>query len=119
MRLPTLFGDPTQTREFSAGATIFEPGQPGAEMFIVQSGEVDIQIGDQVVESVGPDGFFGELALIDNNPRSTRAVARTDCKLLPLDQHRFTFMVDEVPFFALRVMKVMADRLRRAASSQL
>jgi CRP-like cAMP-binding protein len=84
-------------------------------MFIVQDGEVDIVVGGKVVETVGPDGFFGELALIDSTPRSADALARTNCKLLPLNQHRFTFMVDEIPFFAIRVMKVMADRLRRAA----
>ena len=114
MKLPTILSDPTQLRDFSAGATIFQTGQPGDEMFIVQEGEVDIVVGGRVVETVGPDGFFGELALIDNAPRSADALARTNCKLLPLNQHRFTFMVDEIPFFAIRVMKVMADRLRRA-----
>jgi CRP-like cAMP-binding protein len=41
-------------------------------------------------------------------------VARTDCRLAALDQRQFTFLVDEIPFFALRVMKVLADRLRKA-----
>jgi len=115
MKLPTILSDRTQLRDFPAGATIFQTGQPGDEMFIVQDGEVDIVVGGKVVETVGPDGFFGELALIDSTPRSADALARTNCKLLPLNQHRFTFMVDEIPFFAIRVMKVMADRLRRAA----
>ena len=46
------------------------------------------------------------------------AVALTNCKLAVVDQHRFSFMVDEVPFFAIRVMKVMADRLRRKEGPQ-
>jgi CRP-like cAMP-binding protein len=70
-----------------------------------------------VVETIGPEGFFGELALIDQSPRSATAVARTDCKLVGLDERRFIFMVDEMPFFAIRVMKVMADRLRRETRS--
>jgi CRP-like cAMP-binding protein len=114
MKLPIAFTEPSQHREFSAGSTIFETGDPGDEMFVVQEGEVDIVIDGTVVETVGPDGFFGELALIDRATRAADAVVRTDCKLIAMNQHRFLFMVDEMPFFAIRVMTVMADRLRRA-----
>ncbi len=51
-------------------------------MYVVQEGEVDIVIRDQVVETVGPGGILGELALIDQGPRSASARARTDCKLV-------------------------------------
>jgi CRP-like cAMP-binding protein len=114
MKLPALFSDPSQFRDFSAGTTIFRAGEPGAEMFIVQEGEVDIVIDGKVVESIGPEHFFGEMALIDESPRSADAVARTDCKLLALNQRQFLFLVDEVPFFAIRMMRVLADRLRHA-----
>ncbi|WP_035615982.1 cyclic nucleotide-binding domain-containing protein [Haloferula sp. BvORR071] len=114
MKLPNLFTDPSRLRTFKVGDTIFKAGDPGNEMFIVDEGEVDIVINGTVVETVGPEHFFGELALIDEAPRSADAVARTDCKLAALDQRQFTFLVDEIPFFALRVMKVLADRLRRA-----
>lgn len=113
MKLPNIFADLTQLRDFEAGATIFEAGQPGAEMYIVYEGEVDISIRGSVLETVVPENFFGEMALIDGSPRSTNAIARTACRLLPINQHRFMFLVDETPFFAIRVMKVMADRLRR------
>jgi CRP/FNR family cyclic AMP-dependent transcriptional regulator len=79
---------------------------------------VDIVIGGTIVETVGPEQFFGELALIDEAPRSANAVARSRCKLVPLTQREFTFLVDEIPFFALRVMKVLADRLRRVDASK-
>ena len=119
MILPSIFSDPSKLRNFPAGTKIFEAGQSGKEMFIVHEGEVDITIGGQVVETLGPEQFFGELALIDDEPRSADAVARTDCKLVPLDQRQFTFLVDEIPFFALRVMKVLADRLRKADRAKL
>jgi CRP-like cAMP-binding protein len=118
MKLPAAFTEPSQHREFSAGTAIFKTGDPGDEMFVVQEGEVDIVIDGTVVETVSPEGFFGELALIDRATRSADAVVRTDCKLIAMNQHRFLFMVDEVPFFAIRVMTVMADRLRRAAKSK-
>ena len=113
MKLPPHFCDPSRLRVFPAGAVIFDAGDPGTEMFVVQDGQVDIVIGGAAVETLGPDQIFGELALIDESPRSAAAVARTDCQLLPLNQREFMFLVDELPFFAIRVMKVMAERLRR------
>ncbi len=114
MNIPA-FKDIQNIRNYPAGSVIFNAAQPGDEMFIVEEGEVDIIIAGEVVETVQPDGFFGEMALIDHAPRSTDAIAPTDCSLLALNQHRFTFLVDEMPFFAIRVMKVMAQRLRRAS----
>lgn len=119
MKLPIAFSDPSQLRDFSAGSFIFKAGDPGDEMFVVQEGEVDIVIDGTVVETVGPDGFFGELALIDRSTRSADAVVRTDCKLIAMNQHRFLFMVEEVPFFAIRVMTVMAERMRRSARNKV
>lgn len=115
MRLPQSLLERCPVREFPAGQTIFRCGDEGDEMFLVTDGEVEIRFGDQPVEVVGPEHIFGELSLIDRSPRSADAVARTDCRLVAINQHRFTFMVDEVPFFAIRVMQVMADRLRRNA----
>ena len=57
--------------------------------------------------------MFGEMALVDSEPRSAEAVARTDCKLVPINKKRFAFLVTETPFFALEVMQVMANRLRK------
>ncbi|HEU5100134.1 MAG TPA: Crp/Fnr family transcriptional regulator [Roseiflexaceae bacterium] len=61
----------------------------------------------------GPGGIVGEMALIDDRPRSATAVAATDCRLVPIDERRFTFLVQQTPMFALAVMRVMAERLRR------
>jgi len=52
------------------------------------------------------------LALIDDEPRSATVVAKTDCRLVPVDRRQFEYMVQETPFFGLAVMKVLADRLR-------
>jgi CRP-like cAMP-binding protein len=112
MKLPQSFASPPRT--FVSGATIFKAGDDAREMFVVESGEVDLIVNGEIVETVGPDGFFGELALIDDSTRSADAVARSDCRLLTLTRHRFLFMVDEIPLFALQVMKGMADRLRMA-----
>jgi CRP-like cAMP-binding protein len=60
-----------------------------------------------------PDGIFGELSLIDQEERIASAIARTDCTLQVIDKRHFLFLVQENPLFAIQVMKVMADRLRR------
>ena len=62
-------------------------------------------------------GIMGELALIDSKPRSASAVAKTDCRLVPLDDKQFIFLVQQTPFFAIRVMRIMAERLRRETQS--
>lgn len=114
MKLPEIFASPVNIRSFPQGAPVFNAGDDSGEMFVVQSGEVDIILNGEVVETIGPEGFFGEISLIEDAVRAADAIARTDCKLLPVNRHHFLYMVDEMPQFALHVMKGMADRLRRA-----
>jgi len=52
------------------------------------------------------------MALVDQQPRSANALAKTDCKLIPIDEKRFRFLIQQTPNFALSVMRVMAARLR-------
>ncbi|MCE7946473.1 MAG: cyclic nucleotide-binding domain-containing protein [Chloroflexi bacterium CFX4] len=109
-----LFRHVDQTEEFSAGQSIFSEGEYGAVMYVVLDGEVNlIDHSGSITEVVMPGGMFGEMALIDAKPRSLSAVARTNCKLAAVDRQRFSFMVTETPYFALHVMQVMAERLRR------
>jgi CRP/FNR family transcriptional regulator, cyclic AMP receptor protein len=82
-------------------------------MYVVKEGEVDIVINDFRLETVLPDGIFGELSLIDQETRIASAIARTNCTLQAIDKRHFLFLVQETPLFAIQVMKVMADRLRR------
>lgn len=99
-------------RSFDADALIFQEGQPGAEMFFVREGEVEIMVHGRSVEVAGPGSIVGEMALIDTAPRSATVLARTACQLVPVDRQRFLALVQEAPDFALSVMKVLADRLR-------
>ena len=83
-------------------------------MYAVVEGEVDLDVHGTVVETVGEGGILGELALIDTEPRSATAIARTQAQIAAVDQSRFMFLVHEHPRFALQVMRVMAERLRNA-----
>lgn len=107
-----IFATDENPRACEAGETIFRTWDMGFEMYVVLEGEVDLMIGEHVVETLGPGEPFGEMALIDQAPRVATAVARTACKLAVIPQKRFLFLVQTRPEFALQIMKVMADRLR-------
>jgi CRP/FNR family cyclic AMP-dependent transcriptional regulator len=102
------------TLDLTAGETVFQQGDTGTEMYVVAEGEVEILSGAVVLETARPGSVIGEMALIDHSPRSATAVAKTDCKLVAVDQRRFEFLVQQTPYFALEVMQLMAERLRTA-----
>jgi CRP/FNR family transcriptional regulator, cyclic AMP receptor protein len=112
-----LAGAGVAAREFKAGDVIFRQGEPAQELFIVQSGEVEIRLGNRILETLSQYGIFGEMALIDNAPRSATAVAVGDAKLVPVSEKQFLFLISNTPYFALNVMRVMARRLRTANTS--
>ena len=99
-------------REFKAGDVIFKQGDAAEELFIIQSGEVEIRLGNRMLEKLSNYNFFGEMALIDSAPRSATAVAVTDVKLVPVGEKQFLFLVSNTPYFALNVMRILARRLR-------
>jgi CRP/FNR family transcriptional regulator, cyclic AMP receptor protein len=95
-----------------AGGTVFNQGEPGDCMYIVQSGMIDMVIGDTVIETIGANEALGFMSMIDEMPRSSTARAREACELSLIDVRTFRFMVDEVPNFAGYIMGVLARRIR-------
>jgi CRP/FNR family transcriptional regulator, cyclic AMP receptor protein len=95
-----------------AGSAVFTQGDGGDCLYIVQSGTVEMIIGESVVEVCGPNEIFGFMSLIDGSPRSSTAQVKEDAELSVIDKRRFRFMVDEVPYFALYIMGAMARRIR-------
>jgi CRP/FNR family cyclic AMP-dependent transcriptional regulator len=98
---------------FAKGDVIFAEGDKGDAMYVVRTGEVVIERHGHVMETLGPGGIFGEMALIDGSPRSATVRAKTDCVVAPINEKSFLFLVHETPFFAVAVMRTLADRLRR------
>jgi CRP/FNR family cyclic AMP-dependent transcriptional regulator len=107
-----LTGNTIDVRSFKAGSIIFREGDEAHELFVVKSGEVRIQIGNRTVSELSADSIFGEMALIDSEPRSATAIAVTDVELIPVSEKQFLFLVSQTPYFALKVMRVLAQRLR-------
>jgi CRP-like cAMP-binding protein len=77
MKLPNIFEKEVTPSSFSAGSVIFAEGQKLDSMYVVKSGEVELKVRGKLVEVVGQDGFFGEMALVDQALRSATAVAKT------------------------------------------
>jgi CRP/FNR family transcriptional regulator, cyclic AMP receptor protein len=98
---------------YAAGQTIFKDGDPGDAMYVVLEGTVEIVHNGKWIEDVSDGSIFGEMALIDDQPRSASAIAKTDAQLARVNQQRFEFLVQYSPFFAIEVMRIMAKRLRQ------
>ena len=114
MNLANIFKSAKDAKDYPAGKTIFAQGDPSDVMYVVLEGDLDLLRGGQSLGTVSAGAIVGEMALIDKNaPRSATIIAKTDCRLAPIDEKRFEWMVAQTPSFALHVMRVLVDRLRR------
>lgn len=109
-----LLGSQVPKRSFKAGELIFREGDPASEMYVIESGDVEIQSGNRLLDKLGSKSIFGEMALVDGASRSATAKALTDVTLVPVSEKQFLFLVSQTPYFALNVMRVLASRLRTA-----
>ena len=108
-----LTGNDIETRRVRAGDVIFREGDKADELFVIKSGHVRIQVGNRTMADLAADNIFGEMALIDSEPRSATAVAITDVELVPVSEKQFLFLASQTPYFALKVMRILAQRLRK------
>ncbi len=96
----------------AAGETLFHAGAAADAMFILLEGSLQILVGDKVVENSERGAIVGEMALVDNSARGATVVASVPSKLAKVDQRRFQRLIQQNPFFATHVMKVLVDRIR-------
>jgi CRP-like cAMP-binding protein len=95
-----------------AGQPLFRAGEDGHLMFVLSKGTADVVVNGQVVESLQHGSIVGEMGIVSPGPRSATVVATSDCEFVAVDEKRFQFLVQQTPFFATQVMRVMAERLR-------
>ncbi len=103
-------------KDFPRGTVLFREGDPGKEMYVVQSGRVTIhkRVGDveKVLTTLGPGEFLGEMSILNNRPRSATATCAESCKLLVVDAKTFEAMIRGNAEIAIRLIKKLADRLQ-------
>lgn len=105
-------------REFPSGTVLFREGEPGREMFVVQTGRVNVskKVGEveKILSSMGPGEFLGEMSILNNKPRSATATCAEDSKLLVIDAKTFEAMIRGNAEIAIRMIKKLSDRLADA-----
>lgn len=106
-------------RCYEAGETIFREGERGECMFVLLEGAVELTVkvegGQAVIKTVDtPNDFFGEMALLDERPRSASAKALARSRLLVVDGPSFESMILQNGRFALKIIKVLSERVRRS-----
>ncbi len=107
-----VFRSARKTLTLGPGEVLFSAGDVGDEMYGVISGLFELRRGDRVVQRVGPDGTFGELAIIDASPRTLTAVAVESSEIAVINRHEFLFLVHETPTFAIDVMRSLSSLIR-------
>lgn len=116
-RTSAVYFEPTQdlARDYPKDTMIFSEAQSGSDMFIIQSGEVTISKvvnGNEVTLAVLQKGdMFGEMALLENKPRSASAIAHSDCRLMVVNRANFNQMVCSQPQLVARLTTTLAERL--------
>lgn len=108
-----LFKSEENVVTVKAGDVLFRKGDPGKTMYVVLSGELRVGDGNKIFEQLAPGGLVGEMALIDHAPRAATVTAVSDSTLAEIDEKRFLFLTQQTPSFALNVMRVLSQRLRR------
>ena len=104
------------TVRFDAGKFIMREGEAGVSMYVVMQGKVGIFIRDNEVETVNAGGTFGEIALVDQSPRTASAISQTDCVLLSVNRNALMVLVKTQPAIGVAMLRSIADRLRHMNS---
>jgi CRP-like cAMP-binding protein len=112
MAVRGVFVNAREKRSLVAGEVLFAEGDLGKEMYGVISGEVELLHQGRVISRVGEGETFGELAIIDDAPRTLSAVAAEATEVAVIDDRTFLFLVHETPTFALQVMRSLSQRIR-------
>lgn len=107
-------------KEIPKGTILFKEGDPGKEMYVIQSGKIAISKTvrdvEKILATLGPGEFFGEMAIISNKPRNATASVAESARLLVIDPKTFESMIRGNSEIAVRMIKKLADRLSEADS---
>lgn len=97
------------------GAVLAKEGDSGLGFFLITDGNARVTVQGRPVALMGPGDFFGEISMIDGGPRSATVTAETPMSLLGITQWVFRRLVEQYPSIAMKMLKVMASRLRQPA----
>ena len=105
--------------EVPAGREVVSEGRTGHEFFLILDGKASVTRDNRKVADLGPGDYFGEMAVLDQGPRTATVVADTDMNLLVLGQREFAGLISTVPGLAGKLMRSLAGRLRDADAKSI
>ena len=105
-----------ERQTFQAGEAVFKEGDAPRCAYLIQAGTIDIVVGDAVVDTLAPGEIFGEMALVDEQPRSASAVARDGCTLVTISKQDFDMRLQKADPLTRAMLKHFTKRLRKTTS---
>lgn len=112
-----LYQPTKDAMSYQADDVIFMQGEPASNAFVVQSGVVDLYMNGRHIETLGAGDIFGERDMLNNSMYQATAIAKTDTSIIVVDDHRFKYLLENTPAFAMNVMRMLSARL--AAANEL
>jgi len=103
---------------YTAGDTVIQQGEHGDSMFLIVEGDVRIHAGGTDLAELGAKDYFGEMSILDGEPRSASATALSDCLLLQISQSDFYDILSRHIEVALTIVRTLTRRLRQAGDAQ-
>mgnify|MGYP001286556021 FL=1 len=107
-----IFSHNTARITIQAGQALFREGDEGNQMYVLETGTAEVIVQNRIVETLAHGSIVGEIGLVSPGPHSASVIAKTDCEFVAIDEKRFQFLVQQTPYFAIQVMRLMAERLR-------
>jgi CRP/FNR family cyclic AMP-dependent transcriptional regulator len=101
--------------DFGPGKTLIREGEPGREFFVLVDGSVQISRRGKPIDTAGPGDFFGEMALLADQPRNATVTTTSAVDALVVTARSFRDLIGDNPLIALKVMRTVAERLPRDA----
>jgi len=111
-----LLAEVTSVERYQAGSTVVTEGAPGTAFFVILEGRAKVVIGSRTITGLGPGDFFGEISLLDGDPRTASVVSDSPLLCLKLGGTHFLQLLSDQPKLMLKLFREVARRLRAAES---
>ncbi|HEU4342446.1 MAG TPA: cyclic nucleotide-binding domain-containing protein [Candidatus Binatia bacterium] len=109
-----LFRHASPCKLYPPHTMIFREGDEGHGMYAIKRGQVAILVDGKAVDTLGEEEVFGEMALLEHKTRTASVVTLEETELVEIDEPQFYILVRQNPHFALQLMQLLSERLRRA-----
>ena len=107
----------TEVFDAAPDSVLTRAGEPGREFYFIYEGTVRVEVSPRKRVRLGPGDFFGEMSLLDGEPRSATVIAETPLRLLVIKSRNFWGLLDEVPELTQNVLLALSRRVRQAEKS--